>query len=716
MPDYDLAAGFQTLIRTQEAVASEIRGLRQTITASMDMAQKFGQDPGGPAGSRGAASPSNPTVPNPTAGQTQAAGGGQTTFEGLRAAAAGLMMNRAAQGMRAAQPSSGPFAPGGRYGGGQGGWTPPGGGTGGSGGSGGSGGGAPAGAGGGAVPPQGPPAGATVSGGDSPYGGAVGGWALRNIPGLSLANNIMGEVRSQQDKDNYYRNIEGGTHGNAMGERMREEGYALSSMGVFSSAEARQAYKGVTRIGYTNRSDQRIGTTRAEALDYVYQGKKSRGQSVDEGLTQLEVASRSLSTSLDTLQGSMEAVSESAGKAGVNTEMARRQMISLMSAGISKGQGAGAAGFAQSVVSTNVSYGRDYATQVSSNRMYSRDMEYRAAAMSGMTAGHLRNLQRRDPVAALGVYQKVQDQSLNQAGVTPEMRQWIKDRVQREGGGDAIKNQPELANTIAGEFLDQFLDRMDPNAFTDVIGQLSGQDFGGNPEMAARYLVEQIAGNTMAAEAKKTQMSVGTTDMKARMADGSKNAGMESTLGGFLGKTQVGHGVFARHSDAVDAYATGAKKSGKRDPIIEALLANKDINATDAFGSNKSDKMHVEVQTHSGGRVMTLAQAIKEFPNEIAAGKVRFVDGDAAGKDVASFTGGKIDATRDWKSELRKDTKTGVTSKDWGVTNNTAAEGGTLRVELTPEAQKLVKVAYGDASAAGGTPPVFDLSGSPTLR
>ena len=47
--------------------------------------------------------------------------------------------------------------------------------------------------------------------------------------------------------------------------------------------------------------------------------------------------------------------------AGVNTEMARRQMLQNMSMGIAKGQGGGAVGFAQAITSTNVSYGRDYA-------------------------------------------------------------------------------------------------------------------------------------------------------------------------------------------------------------------------------------------------------------------------------------------------------------------------------------------------------------------
>lgn len=698
---YDLASGFQTLIRSNEAIAAEIKGLRSTITASMDMASKYAGQGGSPS-QRGTQPGARPT-PDATAGQTKAAGGGQATFDGIRQAAMGYVMER---GARAAQPSAGPFAPGGRFGGGQGGWAPPG----------------PGAAGGAAGGSGGPPVGSTRTAAGAGGGGGgltssqappeAGGesWITQHIPGAGIVTGALGSLRDQQDKNNYYRNIEGGTHGNAMGERLREEGYAFGSSMVFGGDEARQAYKGVTRIGYTNRTDQRSGgTTRAQALDYVYEGKKSRGQSVDEGLMQLEVASRSLSTSLSGLNDSMERVSESAGKAGVNTEMARRQMLTAMSAGIAKGQGAGATGFAEAVVSTNVSYGRDYASQVNSSKMYSRDFEYRAAAMSGMTAGALRNQQRRDPAGAMGAMQKVMDQSLSSAGITPEMKSWIKQRVDTAGGADALRNQPELANIIGGEFLDQFLDKMDPNAFTDVVGQLAGQDFGGNVEMAARFLVEQVGGNTMAANAKKNQMQVGLTDAKGKMADGTKNAGVSSSIDKFDDLTHTARAASylgrSYQSDAAKAYIKGSEKSGKRDPIMEALLQN------EAVMGGKGNDTKVEVQTKSGGRVMSLKDAIKEFPNQVASGKAKVVEGEDGiiGQSTADLAGGKADLSRDWKSEVQKDTKTGKSTAEWQRDQGKGLGSGDAKIGLTPEAAKLVTIlnqgGSTGAAAAFGVPP-----------
>lgn len=534
----------------------------------------------------------------------------------------------------------------------------------------------------------------------------------------------LDEWRSQLDKDNFYRNVEGGSRPNAWGERLREEGYVFGSQMVFGSEEARTAFKGVTRLGYTNRSDQRLGTSREEALNHLYEGKKSRGQSVEEGLRQLQVGSRSLSTDLGELNGALERVSEAAGKAGVNTEMARKQFENLWSAGIARGQGAGAIGIASAITETNVSYGRDYAATVNSAQMYSSNFEYRAASMTGQRAMSLRNKQRTNPVAAMQAFQRNIDMGIESSGqITPAMKDWIKSQVEAVGGPDVLRNQPELANVIASDFLLQFEREIsDPNAFANTIGQLTGQDFGGNIEMAARFLVEQIGGNTMARQAEKHQMEVGKTDLRGRNADGSKNAGVSTSLEKFSELTHssradsyVGRSY---QSNAAKSYIKGAEKSGQRDAVIEAMLQHDDLEGV------KGNKTHVEVQTKSGGRVMTLEEAIKEFPNQVAAGKVRFMDGDAAGKSVADLSGGKVDPTRDWKSEIRKDTKTGESTKDWEKDHKRADQGGgqtNVRVELTPEAQKLVNAyvvgndPFGAANAnSGGYPQTGTGTGSRT--
>lgn len=529
---------------------------------------------------------------------------------------------------------------------------------------------------------------------------------------------LQGRVRNEMDKDNVYRRIEGGTHGNAIGERLREEGYALGSSMIFSGEEARKAFQSVTAMGYTNRSDQNgQGTSRADALNYLYEGKKSRGQTVEEGISQLEVASKALSTSLGGLNDAMEAVSESAGKAGANTELARKQMLGYMNAGIQRGQGAGAVGFAQTISETNASYGRDYMSRVNSGGMYSRSMRYRAAALSGISAGALTNMERRDPTGAMGVYQKAANVGISGAGVTPAMQQWIKEKVAEAGGATTLRNNPDVADRIAQEFLDAN-PQIEPTAFPGVLGSLTGNDFGGDPVLAARWVVEQVGGNSMADTAKAHQMQVGKTDLSGKMMKGGgQNAGMDKSLdafskattsGGFLG-TAWGRD----QSKATQDYMASARKSGQRDPIIEALLKN------DALQGDSGDSTHVEVKTRSGRRVVTLAEAIKEFPNEVAAGQVTFVDGKAAGKDVASLTGGKVDLSRDYKSEASKDSKTGVAAKDWYAKHDNPVSGGGV-IGLTPEASKLVTfLQSGGASAvaaSNGTPPPVDNSGSPVYR
>lgn len=722
--NYDLASGFQTLIRSSDRVADEITNLRSVIVASLDMQARFSGNPAAASQASSAVRGATRSSADPNAGQVTAASLlGSKTFEEARTKATTAVL-------QSIQPSSGPFAPGGSFGGGRGGWAggvaaAAGGGSGGSP--------APAGnssnvipiGGRGAPPSPGPSTGGGGSGGSGGSGGGgAGGLAgiiQQHIPGAGQVSGLYDEYMSQRAKNDYYRNIEGGTQGNALVERYNEWQYGLQGLGVFSGAEAEQAFKGVTRIGYTNRTEDTDHQTRQDALDLIYQGKASRGQSVDEGLQQVQVASKSAQVSLKGLNKALEAVSESAGKAGVNTEMARAQFMRMVDAGISRGQGGGAVGFAQGITETNSSYGRAYASKVDSSGMYSQDMEYRAAALNGMTAGALRNLQRRDPASALKAFDKVNQLALGSAGLTPQMQQWAKDAIAQAGGADVIRQQPDMASDLANQFLDQFLDQIDPNAFTQVVGRLTGQDFGGDVELAAQYFIEYVAGNSMAATAERNQGSVQKTDLKGNdLKTGKKNADVSSSLSKFNDlTTDRTLGIWSDQSEAAQAYMTGAQKSGQRDPVIEALLQDKSLRG------DYGDNTHVEVQTKSGNRVLTLKEAIQQFPEQIAAGKIRFLDGEAKGKSVSDLTGGKVNNQADWKSERDRGTTSGVSTTDWFKQHpqdgSTPSQSGAQQVQigLTPQAQKWLSVvdpSQSSAAASGGYPTAPSPYGSPVGR
>ena len=522
------------------------------------------------------------------------------------------------------------------------------------------------------------------------------------------ADKAVDEWHSQSAKNDYYRNIEGGTVGNAVGERLREEAYRWQTMGVFSEEEASKAQKGVTRIGYNNRTDQRSGMKRQEALDYIYDAKKSRGQSVEMGLEQVSVASKSLNVDLGSLQKAMEAVANTAGKAGVNSEMAVRQYTQMVRLGIARGQGAGSVGFAQAIQETNVSMGRDYASNVDSSQAFSKDRQYRAAAMSGMTAGKLLNMERNDPAGAAKAYDKLNKGDLASAGITKAMQDKIKAAIDLIGGPEGLRDDPNQANRIANDFLADYLaSGRDPNALPEVLSSLTDTDFGGNPEMAARWVVAQVGGNSSAAQAARNQQQAGKTDLNGKtLKDGTQN----TTIGTMEDFTKS-----AGNSTAVAQYKNTAAATGQRDQVSESLLKSESLLG------DKGNKTHVLVSTKDGRRVLTLDEAMKEFPYEVATGQVEFIDGDAKGKSVqqlAGITDTSTEARAGATTEMTRSSGVGQSEADYEAKNgqiDLGADGKdgartTVVIELSDEAKRYFKQPapssnpLADAAAAGQPP------------
>lgn len=548
--------------------------------------------------------------------------------------------------------------------------------------------------------------------------GIIGGPVGIAATALSVANKGVDEWHSQSAKNDYYRNIEGGTVGNAMGERLREEKYAWNTMGVFSGEEAKQAYQGVTRMGYTNRTDARNqGASRHDALDYISQAKQSRGQSVDEGLAQVSEASKSLNMNLDSLQTAMEAVGESAGKAGVNTEMARTQMLALMKIGISQGQGGGAIGIAQAMEQNNASYGKAYASGVDSSKMYSQSNLYRMASMSNLSPGALNNLKRHDSVAYAKVAAKLDQHAMSSAGITPDMQAELRAAFKAAGPAGLT---PEGIKDIASKFQDDHPE-LNPGVVTNVMSTLGNTDYQGNSELAFQGIAGLAGGKNVGEAAAKVQTSVGKTDLKGNAlggdkesGKGSKNAGVSSSLEKFgeltttkwynssVGKTD--------QSLAAQEYIKSSRKSGKRDPIIEALLQNKDLMG------DKGDQTNVKVHTKDGDRVLSLKEAVMQFPEEMAKGEVEFMNGDVGGKTVQDLTGGKIDTQRDTKGEKGKSTTSGSTVSNWNKTHDASEQGGGengVMLDLSPAAKAwFVKVS--DPSSGSVFPPAPGSDGDRT--
>jgi hypothetical protein len=527
-------------------------------------------------------------------------------------------------------------------------------------------------------------------------GGAIGGpWGAVAGAGLSAATQIPAEVRSQRDKNAYYQSIEGGSNFDGFAERGHEEAYRWSTFGVLSSDEARKAFKGVTKLGYNSKVEG--GPGRQDALNFIYHGKTRRGETVDESLQQLQVNSKNALGSLNDLSDALNAVSDSAGKAGVNSQQARAEFTQLMDQAIKSGYGSASTDVARQEQDLKNSYGRSFQDVDASGRL-SQSHAYMAASLGGISVSQY--LTGGADVKA-GADQAL-DQATVKAALKPGVEDWIKSHIKAAGG----KVDEQEATQLGQQMLQQFYAN-DPYALSAVVASLSGySNLSSDPVKAATWLVQQYNGKGALATAK--------ADEKKTSKSNAVKGGLSSISypdqersGGILG-------IGGHNSKAYDAYSDWVHEKGhgrlQDDPVVDSLLDK----------IKGDDKTKVAVTTKSGKRVVSLADAVKNHRNELASGKAVIVEGDQAGKSVADILGkSSVDPLRDFSKEAKASDKSGESYAKWekgsGAKEKKARHD--FQLSLTPEARRLLTVldSTGVAgSSATATPPLSPYASNPS--
>lgn len=548
-------------------------------------------------------------------------------------------------------------------------------------------------------------------------GSAVAGpWGAVAGAALSVATDIPAEIRSQRDKNAYYQAIEGGSNFDGFAERAHEEAYRWTTFGVLSSDEARKAFKGVTKLGYNSKVEGGIG--RQEALNFIYHGKTRRGETVDESLQQLQVASKNALLNLTDLSDALNKVSDSAGKAGVNSQLARAEFTQLMDTAQKNGYGSASVGVASAEQQIKNSYGRSFQDVDVSQRL-STTHAYMAASAAGVSVS---DYLTRGVTFKLAADQKL-DRATARAALKPGVEQWIKQQIAKSGGAGNLHE--DVIQQIAEEMLRQFYPN-DAYALVPVVSTLSGTAVT-DPVKAAMWLVQQYNDKGAAEQSKKETTSDKGADKKISTKNsvvtgvGGNMRQTQNDRGPGAGKSILGdldrehHGGFlgfgGHNSDAYNAYQKWHEKNGgQEDPVIYHLL-NK---------IKGDDKTKVAVTTKSGKRVVSLAEAISKHRNELASGKAVVVEGDQAGKSVADILGKKnVDPLRDFSKEAKADDKSGETYAKWEKAHTTKDSKGRekLTITLTAEARRLLTVmdSTGTAgSAATATPPLSPYPANPS--
>jgi hypothetical protein len=550
---------------------------------------------------------------------------------------------------------------------------------------------------------------------------AFGPWGAVAGTALSAATQIPAEIRSQRDKNAYYQSIEGGDNVSGFGERFSEEVYRWSTPMVFSSEEARKAFKGVTKLGYNSKVEDGIG--RQEALNFLYHGKTRRGQSVDEGLQQLQVNSKNALGSLNDLNDALNAVSDSAGKAGINAQMQRAEFTQLMNTAIKNGYGSSATDVASAEQQIKIGYGRSFQDVDVSQRL-GLNRAYMASSTTGMSVSDYLTAGVTGKLAADAKLDQTIARTVLKAGVEA----WIKEEISKAGGAGELSE--DVVQQIAEEMIRRFYPNDSP-ALAQAVATLSGlPDLGSDPVKAAMWLVQQYNEKGAAAQSEKTsaedkkkqketskknQVVTGVGElMRAPQNDRGPGAG-KSALGGDLDREHEGGflGFGGHNSDAYNAYqAWHDKEGGQEDPVVYHLL-NK------IKGDNDSK---VAVSTKDGKKVVSLADAIKRHRNELASGKAVVVEGDQAGKTVEEIVGkDKVDPLRDFSKEAKATEKEGESYAQWEKKHTEKDKKGREKLEITlsAEARRLLTVMDStgvSGSAATAQPPLSPWPSNPSYQ
>jgi hypothetical protein len=578
-------------------------------------------------------------------------------------------------------------------------------------------------------------------------GGGAGGvlGLLKHIPGVGLvadlANKGANIYSEQREAGRVYQEIEGGQNLGAQTERAHAFAYEASMFGRVPEGVAAQMFGDVTGMGFTQRAvgqGQQL-QNRQSALDFMYHQYTATGTDVQQSAQILETASRSATISLKSVSDVMTSLSDTAGKAGVNAKEARDNFNSMLGAAIQAGAGPGAPQLAGALATTQASYGNAFKGANFAGQL-APSMQYMLAGQYGITPATAQYLQRSQPGEYARMLAGSEAQFISQLpGMDPGKMADLQQRIEAAGGGAQVRAQPGIAQDIANKFLDAWqttTPAMDMNVWAQFLSQVTGKKLDASNVMVE--VVEMAAGNTQAANAQagapggsKAGGQGGAGAPVTAGAAGRAGAGGAATgQYGLAQSTAATHGAGPKGMENITpgrtwqqvlqggdqgaagkVYLGAEGKSGKRSPVLEALLQNLPKGAK------------VSVQTASGVRVMSVEDAMKYYPDEMAAGNVQFFnkEGQNLGS-TSTITQGLVDPTAQQGAAAEQaskgaGTKAGTTmgQAHVGTARGADAKQG-VTVDLTNEAKQLLKLLPGnsDNAAAAATVPQNPYTTSPS--
>jgi len=576
--------------------------------------------------------------------------------------------------------------------------------------------------------------------------GGVGG-ALRAAPylgvgimGAEAVNNGAKWITEQRAKNAPYQNIYGGQNfslGEAFGtlfgndsersgfaNRMQELGFTLNQRfsGGMTSEMSQEAFRGVASMGY-------LGNQRNSALDFVSQQYKQLGVSVSQSLQLLQVSAQHANSSLAGVSQGLQTVTQAAAATGQSAAALQQIYGNNYSAALSAGFGSGSGNLATALTMSGAGVSRDLAGLNYSSVFSNPGMMTMLAAQGGMTPGQLiGQLNNGNTRAFTGPLQQVLNR--NMLGT---MNQGVRDQFQqlitKAGGNVSVAQSPGAQRSIAVSLMGN----RDWNIYAARQSLAnSGVDTSQlDDTQVAEAIVANLAGAGPDAQAQKTNSDNTIHDRpttgdftksfmgqyQARLSDMGDIGGQPSGLQKLLGSVGISIGSsesnYKAANQSFSAYKDMVNSSGKVDPAIEAIISK--------IGDQSDAR--IQVQTKNGPRVVTLAEAIAHYSDQLSTGNAIVMNaGDQSGLRVSQVTGvadqGFIPGQAGSKDTTTStDTSIGQSLSDYQKANpntnpggGTNAPTGTVNISPSPELMRLFNFSGSgnvniQGAAAAGVPP-----------
>jgi hypothetical protein len=509
--------------------------------------------------------------------------------------------------------------------------------------------------------------GSLVEAGGALLGGGVMAVAAPVAIGAAALGLGLHEMEAQRAQNAAIQSQIGGSNFSAFGTRASSFGYGLEHLSVMGMGMSNQAYMGVREMGLQGAAGQ-------NALGFVQSNYANMGMSVADSLALVSTSVKAGNANLTQLAATLDAVTNSAAAASVNTEQARQNFSAMyqtqITSGMSTSAAATSAGAAQMITNSLGLSGQ--------GAKFGQAPAAQAAAAIGMPLDQYMQQIAQNNTGAVDLWGRSQQAVENQrltpfvSGI-PNVQHLASLAAQHQSGGASLFAQAAMSGQYGTPVLPQML----PGILSAAGIDTSGMDPSGMWDAYAKVIanpqgLQHAVSNTQAQQTINQQIG------KLRP---HKAGGIEGFfgLGGSSGDLSTQNHQLSGAQSNIDTYITNHGASSSGAGIAAALLAHgsQDQVSGAAFGQGGTGSESIQAALGNS----TTFQALM------------------AGKGTINVNGKNMSIGQfvaQHKTSL-------VPPSSTQGNNNKKGSTGTVTIDLTPAAAQLVQVAASGAAQIGNT-------------